>query len=154
MAGLDEKVTLELNAEDLLRELAVVEQRAEDVENVVEEVGRDSQAIMNKVMAGVHAGWLATQGLVRAAGGSISTVFRTVIGSTLGAISLLTPILSAEMVTPGGQIQALMGFASIALAVGALVSAELEQREFSDALRGANMALHGVQSLIGVFSFI
>ena len=102
-------------------------------------------------MGGVHAVWLATQGVVRAAGGSISTVFRTVIGTTLGAISLLTPILTAQAVTPGMQIQAAIGFASIAVAVSALVAAELQQRELSDALRGANMALHGIQSLIGVF---
>ena len=51
------------------------------------------------------------------------------------------------------QIQAALGFASIAVAVSALVAAELQEKEFSDALRGANMAIHGVQSLIGVFSF-
>lgn len=96
---------------------------------------------------------MATQGLIRAAGGSIETVFRTVIGTTLGAISLLVPILSAQAVTPGMQLQAAIGFASIGLAVSALVSAELDQREVSDALRGANMALHGIQSLLGVFSF-
>jgi hypothetical protein len=104
-------------------------------------------------MAGVHASWLATQGIVRAAGGTIETVFRTVVGTTLGAISMLVPLLTAEAVTPGMQIQAAMGLASIAVAVSAMVAAELEQRELSDQLRGANMALHGIQSLLGVFSF-
>ena len=51
------------------------------------------------------------------------------------------------------QIQAALGLASIAVAVSALVAAEMEEKEFSDALRGANMALHGIQSMIGVFSF-
>ena len=104
-------------------------------------------------MGGVHALWLTTQGAVRAMGGSISTVFRTVIGTTLGAISLLTPLLTAAAVTPGMQIQAAMGFASIGLAVAALIAAEAEEREVSDALRGANMALHGIQSFIGIVNW-
>ena len=36
--------------------------------------------------------------------------------------------------------------------LNALKSLE-EEKEFSDALRGANMDLHGIQSMIGVFSF-
>ena len=103
-------------------------------------------------MSGVHAGWLATQGMVRAAGGTISTVFRTVIGTTLGAISMLAPIFSAQAVS-GDYIRAAMGMASIAIAVSAMVAAEAQEREVSDALRGANMALHGIQSLLGVFDW-
>ena len=100
-------------------------------------------------MSGVHAGWLATQGVVRAAGGTIQTVFRTVVGTALGAISVLAPIFRAMDVTPGMQIQAAIGFVSLFTSIGALIAASAEQREFSDALRGANMAMHGVQSLIG-----
>ena len=108
-------------------------------------------------MSAVHAGWLATQGMVRAAGGTISTVFRTVVGTTLGAISVLKPIfaamLSSAPVNPLAGIQAIMGMTSIGLAINALIQAELGNREASDALRGANMALHGMQSFMGVFDF-
>ena len=99
-----------------------------------------------------HAGWLATQGIVRAAGGTISTVFRTLIGTTLGAISTLTPIFQAQM-TAGSYFTAAMGIASLVLAREALTQAEAGQQEYSDALRGANMAIHGVQSMLGVFDW-
>ena len=151
--GLDEEITLTLNADELLLELDKVEARANEVENTVAKVEEESEKSYTAVIGMVHAGWLATQGMVRAAGGTISTVFRTVIGTTLGAISLLTPILTAEAVTPGMQAQAAMGFASIALALSALVAAEAQEQEFSDALRGANMALHGIQSMIGMINF-
>ena len=144
---------MEINAEDLLRELEAVEGRANEVEDIVEEVKETARSSLTQVMGGVHAAWLATQGIVRATGGTIETVFRTVVGTTLGAISMLVPLLTAEAVTPGMQIQAAMGLASIGIAVSAMVAAELEQRELSDQLRGANMALHGIQSLIGVFNF-
>ena len=90
--------------------------------------------------------------MVRAAGGAISTVFRTVVGTTLGAIATLTPIFAAQA-TAGDFIRAAMGMASIGLAVSALVAMEQEEKEISDSLRGANMALHGIQSMIGVFGF-
>ena len=106
----------------------------------------------SKVLSIVHAGWLTTQGMVRAAGGAISTVFRTVVGTTLGAIATLTPIFAAQA-TAGDFIRAAMGMASIGLAVSALVAMEQEEKEISDSLRGANMALHGIQSMIGVFGF-
>lgn len=103
-------------------------------------------------MSIVHAGWLTTQGLVRAAGGTISTVFRTVIGTTLGAIAMLAPIFAAKA-TAGDFLSAALGMVSIGLAVGALQAAENDEKEFSDALRGANMALHGIQSIIGSMNF-
>ena len=91
----DDKITLSINAEELLRELEEIEQRANEVEDIVVKVKRSSQISITKIMGGVHAGWLATQGMVRAAGGSIDTVFRTVVGTTLGAISMLVPVLEA-----------------------------------------------------------
>ena len=102
-------------------------------------------------MSGVHAGWLATQGMIRATGGTISTVFRTVIGTTLGAIATLTPIFAAEAYA-GDYIRAALGMASIGLAIAAMVAMEEQEKEVSDALRGANMALHGIQSFLGIFS--
>jgi len=107
----------------------------------------------------VHAGWLATQGMVRAAGGSISTVFRTVVGTTLGAISVIQPVLAALLaeglgsMNPWAVAQAILGLTSIGIATAALIAAESQQKEFSDALRGANMALHGVQSMMGLINF-
>lgn len=144
---------MEINAEELFRELGEVKQEAEVVEEIVEEVKQEAALTFSNVMGMVHAGWLATQGMVRAAGGSISTVFRTVVGSTLGAISVLIPLLTATSVTPGMYAQGVMGLASIALSVAALAAMEAQEKEFSDALRGANMALHGMQSMIGLMNF-
>ena len=107
----------------------------------------------NQVMSMVHAGWLATQGMVRAAGGTIQTVFRTVIGTTLGAISTLAPIFAAEAAA-GDYIRAAMGMANIGIALSAMRAMEAGEKELSDQLRGANMALHGVQAMIGQMGFL
>ena len=72
----------------------------------------ESKFTFNKVMAGVHAVWLATQGLIRAAGGTVSTVFRALIGTVLGSITVLAPLFGAMELTPGMQIQAVLGLAS------------------------------------------
>ena len=150
--GLDDEITLTLNAEELLLELDKVEARANEVEDIVEKTEKASGVSFSKVMGGVHAMWLTTQGVVRAAGGSISTVFRTLVGTTLGAISTLTPIFQAE-VAANDYVSAAMGMASIGIALAALAAAQAEEKQFSDALRGANMALHGIQSIIGSCDF-
>jgi hypothetical protein len=129
-----------------------VENKANEVEEIVQNVKKEAGISFGEIMGGVHAMWLTTQGVVRAAGGSISTVFRTLVGTTLGAISILTPIFQAE-VAAHDYVSAAMGFASIALALSALIAAEAQEQEFSDALRGANMALHGIQAMIGSFNF-
>ena len=102
-----------------------------------------------EVMGMVHAGWLTTQGLVRAAGGSIQTVFRTVIGTTLGAIATLQPIFAAQAAA-GDYIRAGIGMVSIATSLAALAAMQADQADLSNQIRGANMALHGMQSIIGM----
>jgi len=129
-----------------------VQEEAEKTDIILEEVKDKSEITFNQVMSMVHAGWLTTQGLVRAAGGTISTVFRTVVGTVLGTISILKPIFAAKAVA-GDYISAALGFASIFMALTALAAAQAEQKEFSDALRGANMALHGIQSIVGSWNF-
>jgi hypothetical protein len=101
----------------------------------------------------IHAGWLATQGMVRATGGTIQTVFRTVIGTTIGAIATLQPIFAAEAAA-GDYIRAALGMASIGLSLSALAAMQQGQKEMSDQLRGANMALHGMQAIIGTLEGI
>lgn len=103
-------------------------------------------------MSGIHAMWLTTQGVVRAAGGSIQTVFRTVVGTTLGAVATLKPIFVAEAAA-GDYLRAALGMASIATSLAALAAMQNQERDISNALRGANMALHGIQSMIGSFHF-
>ena len=150
--GLEDEFTLTLNAEELIRELEAVEAKANEAEDKVSSVESVAEISFNKVMSIVHAGWLATQGMVRAAGGTISTVFRTVVGTTLGAVATLTPIFAAQA-SAGDYVRAAMGMTSIGIALAALAAMEAEEKDVSDALRGANMALHGIQSMIGSFGF-
>ena len=150
---MEEEITLTINAEELYRELAEIEAKAQEIRELIGQVEKESQVSFSQIMGAVHAGWLATQGMVRAAGGSIATVFRTVIGTVLGTISVLAPLFTAMEVTPGMQIQATIGMISLITSFAALEMAKRDEMEFSDQLRGANMALHGIQSLIGSFNF-
>ena len=149
----DEGIVLKVNKEEIIQDLKEIKEEGKAVTKTVEKIVTEAKYSFTQIIGGVHAVWLATQGAVRAAGGSIETVFRTLIGTSLSTVAILAPLLSAQAVTPGMQIQAALGFASLGLAISALVAAEAEEKEFSDALRGANMALHGIQSFIGVFNF-
>lgn len=155
MADLSEEIRLELNVDELLRDLEGVNIEAEKTVAKVQTVKEVSKLSFNQTMGAVHAGWLAVQGLVRMGGGSIQTVFRTVIGTTLGAISTLQPVLHAALqgglasMNPWMVAQAALGLISIGTSIAALMAFQSEEKALSDALRGANMAMHGVQSVIG-----
>lgn len=133
--------------------MEVIETEIEEKQELLKDLEDESEITFSKVLSMAHAGWLATQGIVRAAGGTIQTVFRTVVGTALGTIAVLAPLFTAMEVTPGMQVQATLGFMSLITSLAALDAATREEKEFSDALRGANMALHGIQSLLGVFDF-
>ncbi len=152
-----ERIDIVINAEEVLRALeqvdAKIEETEEKAEEVIEKIDTSTTASYNQVLNMARSTWLMTQGIVRAAGGAISATFRMAVGATLGAISMLLPIFTAEAVTPGMQANAILGMISIATAIAALSAAQKEEQELALQFRGANMALHGIQSIIGVLNF-
>ncbi len=152
-----ERIDIVINAEEVLRALervdAKIEETEEKAEEVIEKIDTATTASYNQVLSMARATWLMTQGLVRATGGAISATFRMAVGTVLGAISMLLPIFTAEAVTPGMQAQAALGMISIGIAAAALAAAQQEEKELALQFRGANMALHGIQSIIGVLNF-
>ena len=152
-----ERIDIVINAEEVLRALeqvdAKIEETEEKAEEVIEKVEEAAIISYNQVLNMARSTWLMTQGIVRTAGGAISATFRMAVGTVLGAISMLLPIFTAEAVTPGMQVNAALGMISIGIAIAALAAAEQEQNELALQLRGANMALHGIQSFIGAVNF-
>ncbi len=152
-----ERIDIVINAEEVLRALekidAKIEETEEKAEEVIEAVETAVTISYNQVLNMARATWLMTQGVVRAAGGAISATFRMAVGTALGAISVLIPIFTAEAVTPFMQAQAALGMISIGIAIAALAAAQQEEQELALQFRGANMALHGIQSIIGSLNF-
>lgn len=133
-----------------------LEQAKVDVDNfdkksneIIETVDKKSRESFFHVLTQARAAYTVGLGLIKASGVSVSYFFRSMMSAAFGAISIMTPLLTAEAVTPGMQWAAALGFAELGVAVAAVVAAQMEQSEIARGFRGAAMALGGIQSMLG-----
>jgi len=153
MADLDNKITLELNADELLKDLDKVEKRANEVELVVDGVKKESKDTYKEVMGAIKTTWMATQAMVGAAGGSIDTVFRSIISAGISAASILIPIFTAQELVPGFQITATIGLAEIAASTGAIIAAALDQTDLATSFSVLSTSLTGFGGFLDSMDF-
>ncbi len=151
-----ERIDIVINAEEVLGALNVVEEKIDAVEDkaeaVIEKIEVQTIDSYQQVLNIARASWNIIQGVVRAAGGTISSTLRFAIGTALGAFAVLKPIFTAQAVS-GDYIRAALGLASIGLGLAAVAAAEGEQRQLERQFRGANMALNSIQTYIGSINF-
>ena len=178
---MSERIDIVINAEEVLRALERVEGKIEEVEDKadtavirvvkvlehgedkIEELEDKAEAVIEKievqtidsyqqVLNIARASWNIIQGVVRAAGGTISSTLRFAIGTALGAFAVLKPVFAAQAVS-GDYIRAALGMVSIGLGLAAVAAAQKEQAALERQFRGANMALNAVQTYIGSINF-
>ena len=127
-----ERIDIVISAEEVLGALNVVEEKIDAVEDkaeaVIEKIEVQTIDSYQQVLNIARASWNIIQGVVRAAGGTISSTLRFAIGTALG-------------------------LASIGLGLAAVAAAEKEQRQLERQFRGANMALNSIQTYIGSINF-
>ncbi|MFX1371333.1 MAG: hypothetical protein ACFFCE_05690 [Promethearchaeota archaeon] len=149
---MSEKVNLDVDTTVAKQKLDEVENKRQQVETAtnktVQEVEEKTTYAYQKVLSMARSSYLAGAAFVRATGTSVSYFFTSLISAGISAISLLTPILTAEAVTPGMQIQAAIGFLNIGIATTALIAAQLEQSKIAQQLASANEGLHNIQTII------
>jgi len=120
----------------------------------LDEAREHSQDSINSLLSAARTTYMITSNITRAAGGSISTIFDAVITTGLASISILSSIYTAyTMGGPIGWIQAGIGFASLGILIASVSAAQAKQSQTESQLRAANMALMGVNNLIGDFHF-
>ncbi len=141
---------------EVTRELEVVDDKVDELEDkaeaVIEKIEVQTIDSYQQVLNIARASWNIIQGVVRAAGGTISSTLRFAIGTALGAFAVLKPVFTAQAVS-GDYIKATLGMASIGLGHAAVAAAEKEQRPLERQFRGANMALNSIQTYIGSINF-
>jgi len=109
---------------------------------------------LNNLAMGARTTYQITTNIVRAAGGSISTIFDAVITTGLQSIQILSSIQAARAAGgPIGWIQMGLGFISLGILVSSVSAAQAKQAQTENRLRAANMGLMNVQTFIGGFHF-
>lgn len=152
---MSEHIEISINAEELRRALNAVNEDIEDTEEraleMTEKVEDATARSFDEVMGYMRASYLMISGLSRVLGGGMSQVFSSLYMVAMSAIGTYKAIAAAIAATPGGQLQAGLMFISLITASLSLTSILAGQRELSTKIRGINMSLHGISSLMGMY---
>ena len=142
----------------MFKKLGEVETYREEVETAavktIDFISAETRKAMQKTITMVRATWAITQGVLEAAGISVSSQFRMVMSAVLGSISMLMPILTAQTMTPATMFQGFMGLMELTAAIAALGVAESEFKQNEAAYFSAMRILNGVQALFGGMYFL
>jgi vacuolar-type H+-ATPase subunit H len=149
-----DEITVHINVDD--SEVEEADQKVEDLkekaEKITEEVEEKASYSYNKVMLMARGAYMATAGLIRATGGTVSAIFRMAVSAAISAVAVFRPIIAAEAVTPGMQVQAAIGSANLLLAMMAIASATKKRSEVSHQILAISTALHGVSMMLSSYS--
>ena len=151
------EVNLKLNTQELRQELKQVNNEIDETNQkgavVLKNVQKNVKLTRQQVVGLAQASWGVITGMLEAAGITISTQFKVLISSAFAAINILTPLLTAQAVTPGMQIQAALGFINLALAVASIGFAQAQEAELAAQLASGMQALNSVNGMIGMMNW-
>jgi uncharacterized membrane protein len=155
---MSENITLSVDTSAGQEALAALEKRIDEIVNkentVIQTTEKASKMSFNRVLSMARMGWSVTDQVMQAFGIHANEQVRLLIQSAFSSISFLTPILMAESVTPGMQLQAAFGLGELASAALALFQAQTGQQQLSRATAEASRALFQVGSFLGAASYM
>ena len=148
----DEQINLkiEVDASQLIESMEL----AKETDKVIEFVSEKARKAMGKTITMIRATWAITQGVLQAAGISVSAQFRMIMSAVLGGVSMLIPLLTAQTMTPATMLQGFLGLMELTAAIAAMGVAESEFRQNEAAYFAAMRILNGVQALFGGMYFL
>lgn len=146
-----EKFTIDIDVYPSMRKLDTVEAKRQEVEEAVEKTEEESKISFNQVMALARTAWVMTSNIVRASGGTIDTVFRLIVQTAISGASVIAPLLTATAATPGGYIQAMIGFSNLMIMTMAIGQAQKAREASMTRFRAAQYTL---MSAANILSFI
>ena len=150
---MSEKITLDIDTTEGERKLDALNDKIEDTEDkltdMAENVEEQTEKSFNEVMGMMRASYMIISGVSQAVGGNMSQIFSSIYGVAVSAIGTYQAIAAAMAASGVGAPQAIIMSISLATAIAGLVATMTKQTELGQRIRGLNMALHGISSLIG-----
>lgn len=154
---MSENIELIIDIEELRRQLQEVNQEVEDTKEnaveVIEEVEESSGAAFNQVLTMARGSYLLALGTVKAMGGSVTYMFRSMVSGMFATISALRAVALGKAMTTMDWVSFAMEMGQLGLAMAATILAEQGQMAAGRAIMGAKMSLMGLNQLIGVLSY-
>ena len=154
---MSEKIEITLTAEELFRYLEEVDQRVKETEEnaieVIEDVEEKSGDAFNQVLTMARGSYLLALGTVKAMGGSVTYMFRSMVSGMFATISALRAVALGKAMTTMDWVSFAMEMGQLGLAMAATILAEEGQMAAGRTIMGAKMSLMGLSQLIGVMSY-
>lgn len=154
---MSERIEITLTAEDLIRYLEQVDSRIEETEEnaeqVITEVDKRTAESFNRVLTMARSTYLMSIGMVKAMGGSVTYMFRSMVSGMFATIHALKAVALGKAMTTGDWISFAMEMGQLGLAMAATIAADLGQQKIGRGLMGVKMSLMGLQQMIGVMSY-
>ena len=154
---MSEKIEITLTAEELFRYLEEVDQRVQETEEnaieVIEDVEEKSGDAFNQVLTMARGSYLLALGTVKAMGGSVTYMFRSMVSGMFATISALKAVALGKAMTTMDWVSFAMEMGQLGLAMAATILAEEGQMAAGRGIMGAKMSLMGLSQLIGVMSY-
>ena len=154
----EERIELTIDPEPLKRAIRDInddiEETKENATEMVDDVKDKAEKSFNEVMGFMRTSYLLISGISRVLGQGMSQVFSSIYMTAISAIGTYKAIAAAMAASGVGTAQAIIMGISLTTATASLVSIMAGQRDLSVKIRGINMTLHGISSMIGSMYFI
>jgi len=138
---------------DLLEAEKDIEEFEETSHQVIDEVDNRTRESFNKVLSMARGSYLLALGAVKAFGGSISYMFRSMVSAAFTTIAAYKAISLGKLMTTGDWISFGMEMAQLGLATAATIAAQAGAQDIGRSLMGAKMSLMGLNQMIGMINF-
>lgn len=124
------------------------------VDKELEILETKAKIAVRNILRGAQLSWGIIQGVIRAAGGSITMTTRLIVSAAFGAIQTLYPVIKAALASGIASMNvsaiaaSLVGLAQLTSAIAALVTFESDQKTLSLQLRGLNFMMRNIGMMI------
>lgn len=146
--------SIQVNTATAEKQIVWINEKIEVTDRELKKLETRAKKRLNSVIHSAQLMWGVIQGVIRAAGGSISMTTRLVVTAGFGAVQTLGAIMSAggaAALVSGNPVllaQAIFGMVQLGTAIAALVAYEQQQRDISFQLRGATFMVQNLSSLV------
>jgi len=132
----------------LKREIQISTEEAKAKLRELEQIRKAEAESINNVTDMARLAYIATVGVIEAAGGSISALFTSLVTVGLETVTLLSALAGGLWSAPGGQVQAAIMTINIGLAISAIIATQIKQAQAASQLATAQMTLHKISALM------
>ncbi len=151
-----EEVVLDLKIDEksLIQQLESIEERRKELDGALDRTKKKSKETWKMAVGIAQASWTLIDTILETSGVAITHTLRASIQGAFAAQAILTPLLTAESVTPGMQALAAFGFFQLGLSIAAAIAADVKATEIETELNNTEKLMGNIANFAGEFNYL